>query len=109
MVEAPAGEIAHGPGAARLVTVFGATLNHENAKAIAYTLFATVDGILADRAFLAGAGATIADVAGYAYIAHAPEGGVSLDAYPNIRAWLGRVEALEGFVAMPATAVGLAA
>ena len=52
---------------------------------------------------------TIADVANYSYTAHAPEGNVSLDPYPNVRAWLARFEALPGFQAMPATAVGLAA
>ena len=43
---------------------------------------------------------TLADIASYSYIAHAPEGGVGLSAYPAIRAWLARVEALEGFVGM---------
>ena len=43
---------------------------------------------------------TIADLAGYTYIAHAPEGGVDLAPYPNVRAWLRRVEALPGFVGM---------
>ena len=52
---------------------------------------------------------TIADVATYTYIAHAPEGNVALDAYPAIRGWLKRIEALRGFVPMQATAVGLAA
>jgi glutathione S-transferase len=52
---------------------------------------------------------TIADVAAYSYIAHAPEGGVALDDYPQIRAWLGRVEALPGFVAMQATPPALVA
>ncbi len=104
-----AGRIASGPAAARLVTVFGANLDHENAKNSANALFATMDQILAHRAYLAGNEVTIADVAGYAYIAHAPEGGVSLDPYPHIRAWLGRIEALESFVPMQQTAVGLAA
>ena len=58
---------------------------------------------LADRAFLTGDRPTLADVAGYSYIAHAPEGEVSLDPYPNIRVWLARIEALPGFVPMQAT------
>ena len=84
-------------------------LDHENAKTVANDLFAVMDQLLADHAFLAGNEVTIADIAGYSYIAHAPEGGVSLDPLPNIRAWLGRIEALDGFVPMPRTAVGLAA
>ena len=43
------------------------------------------------------------------YPAHAPEGGVSLEPYPHVRAWLARVEALPGFVGMPATRAGLLA
>mgnify|MGYP002653329791 CR=1 FL=1 len=52
---------------------------------------------------------TIADVAHYSYTAHAPEGGVSLEPYPNIRAWLARIEALPGFVPFPQTPAGLRA
>ena len=55
---------------------------------------------LEGRDWLAADHATIADVAIYAYTAHAPEGGASIDGYPRLRAWLSRVEALPGFVAM---------
>jgi glutathione S-transferase len=41
--------------------------------------------------------ATIADVALYAYTHVAHEGDFSLDGYPAIRHWLGRVEALPGY------------
>jgi len=95
-----AGEIAAGPCAARLVTVFGATLDHEAAKRIAHALFKTMDAHLQGREWLAADRPTLADIAGYSYIAHAPEGGVSLAPYPAIRAWLGRIEGLENFVAM---------
>jgi glutathione S-transferase len=64
---------------------------------------------LSERAFLVGDQPTIADIANYAYIAHAPEGNVSLQDYPHVRAWLSRIEALPGFVPMPKTAIGLAA
>ncbi|MGU7774151.1 glutathione S-transferase family protein [Burkholderia sp. MR1-5-21] len=104
-----AGPIAVGPAAARLVTVFGAPLDHEAAKHRAVKLFDAIDAELAGKPFAAGAQPTIADIAGYTYIAHAPEGGVSLAPYPHIRAWLARVEALPGFVAMPTTRVGLLA
>ncbi|WP_286249848.1 glutathione S-transferase family protein [Marinobacter shengliensis] len=95
-----AGEIAHGPCAARLVTVFNAPLDHEHAKAAAHRLFAVMEQTLKVRDFLAGSAITIADVAGYSYIAHAPEGGVSLEGYPSIRAWLKRIESQERFVGM---------
>jgi glutathione S-transferase len=104
-----AGQIASGPCAARLVTVFGAPLDHERAKTIAERLFEVMEPHLARQPFLVGAHPTIADVAGYSYIAHAPEGDVSLEPYPHIRAWLDRIKALPGFIPMPATKAGLAA
>lgn len=104
-----AGPIASGPAAARLVNVFGAKLDHDAAKVKARNTFDVVEKHLENQPFLAGNTPTIADVSNYAYIKHAPEGDVDLTPYPNIRAWLGRVEALKGFVAMQATAAGLAA
>lgn len=104
-----AGEIAGGPAAARLVTVFGAGLDHDAAKATAGKLFDVLERWVADRPFLAGADPTIADVAAYAYIAHAPEGGVALSDRPQIQAWLGRIEQLPGFVPMQRTTVAPAA
>ncbi|WP_343730849.1 glutathione S-transferase [Duganella sp.] len=103
-----AGKIAGGPATARLVTVFNAPRDHEAAKTMAVRLFDVMERELQGRRWLVGDHATIADVAGYSYIAHAPEGGVSLKPYPNIRAWLDNVRALPGFVPMPATKAGLA-
>lgn len=102
-----AGPVASGPAAARLVNVFGAGLDHQKAIDTAYALFDVLEAHLVGRTWLATDHATIADVANYAYIAHAPEGDISLENYPNIRTWLGRIEALPGFVAMQATAAGL--
>lgn len=95
-----AGEIAPGPAAARLVHVFGAKLDHEAAVARAHALFTVMEPILNNSAYLAGDEITLADVAGYSYIAHAPEGGVSLEPYPAIRAWLERIEGQPNFVPM---------
>jgi len=108
-LSAAAGPIAFGPAAARLVTVFKAPLDHERTKTVAYALFDVMEQELATRSWLAADRVTIADIAGYSYIAHAPEGDVSLEPYPHIRAWLKRVEDLPGFVAMKATPIGLAA
>jgi glutathione S-transferase len=107
-LSAAAGKIAYGPAAARLVTVFNAPRDHEVAKDIAARLFDVMEQELQGRRWLVGEHASIADIAGYSYVAHAPEGGVSLKPYPNIRAWLDNVRALPGFVAMPATKAGLA-
>lgn len=103
------GPVFNGPCRARLVTVFGADLDHALAKATAEKLFATLDPILADKTFLVDERPTIADIALYSYIAHAPEGGVALDPHQHIVAWLRRIEALPGFAPMPATKAGLLA
>ena len=104
-----AGPVAGGPAAARLVTVFGAGLDHQRAIETAHGVLATLDAHLEGRDWLVGTRPTLADVANYAYIAHAPEGGVELSAYGNVRAWLRRIEGLPGFVPMQTTAAGLAA
>jgi glutathione S-transferase len=104
-----AGPLAFGPAAARLVTVFGAAFNTDEVIGRAHTLLKVIDAELAKAPFLTGSQPTIADVANYSYIAHAPEGNVSLEPYANVRSWLARIEALPGFVPMPRTATGLQA
>lgn len=96
-----AGELSSGPGAARLADKFGVPLDAGKARDLAQRLFGLVDAHLADRPFLVGDGPTIADVAMYSYTALAPEGGVALTPYSHMRAWLGRVESLPGYIAMP--------
>ena len=102
-----AGPIAFGPAAARLITVFGAKLNADELIERSHNLLKVMDSELGKTPYLAGSEPTIADVAAYSYIAHAPEGNVSLDDYGNVRAWLVRIEVLPGFVGMPRTVAGL--
>jgi glutathione S-transferase len=47
---------------------------------------------LANAPFLAGDQVSLADVSLVAYTRLSPEGGFSLDAYPAVRDWVGRVE-----------------
>ena len=104
-----AGPIAQGPATARLINLFGAKLDHVKAIETAHNVLNTLDEHLEGRDWLATDHPTIADISNYSYIAHAPEGDVSLQHYPNIKAWLQRVEALPGFIPMQASVVGLAA
>lgn len=105
-----AGQLAYGPCAARLITVFKRPFDADEVIARAHALFAVMEQELAAHPWLVpGEAPTLADVANYTYTAHAPEGNVSLDPYPAIRAWLARVEALPGFMPMPVTAAGLRA
>lgn len=104
-----AGELAYGPCAARLITVFGADFNAEEVIARAHVLLARLERHLSGRQWLAADHPTIADVALYSYLARAPEGNVDLSSYVQVRAFLARIEALPGFVAIPETAAGLTA
>ncbi|HEU0197596.1 MAG TPA: glutathione S-transferase family protein [Nevskiaceae bacterium] len=104
-----AGEILHGPGFARAVNLFHRPLDLPKAQALAKSLFTVLDVELASTRFAIGDHPTLADVAGYSYIAAAPEGGIALEAYPHLSAWLARIEALPHFVPMPQNPVGLRA
>jgi len=104
-----AGPVSQGPATARLINLFGAHLDHVKAIETAHNLLSTLDEYLEGRDWLVADHVTIADIANYSYIAHAPEGDVALQYYPNVRTWLQRIEALPGFVAMQASTVGLAA
>ena len=104
-----AGPLAFGPSAARVVQLFKLPTDPTEAIVRAQGLLQFMEGELGRTPFLAGERATLADVAHYAYVARAPEGLVTLQPYPAIRAWLARVEALPGFVPMVKSPVGLAA
>jgi glutathione S-transferase len=80
-----AGKIASGPANARLVNVFAASLDHTSAITTAHTILGQLDTYLAGKEWLVGKMPTIADIANYTYIKHAPEGDVSLDKYQNIK------------------------
>ncbi|MEP0521934.1 MAG: glutathione S-transferase [Hyphomicrobiales bacterium] len=103
-----AGEIAFGSCAARLITIFQAPLDPDFAAATASKAMQKLEMGLENHDWLVGSRPTIADVAAYSYTAHAPEGNISLEPYPNVRSWIARFEALPSFEAMPATAAVLA-
>jgi glutathione S-transferase len=96
-----AGEVKYGPATARGIAALGAKGDRAQAAAIADRLLAFMETHLHGRNYLAAANPTIADLACYSYVAHAPEGGISLDPYPAVQAWLRRVEALPRFKPMP--------
>ncbi|KRP67725.1 glutathione S-transferase family protein [Pseudomonas orientalis] len=106
-LSAAAGQLHAGPATARLATVFGAEVDTAAAINRAHALLDVMEQQLGDSRFLAGDLPSIADIAFYTYVAHAPEGNVSLADYPQVRAWLASIEALPGFVGMPRTMAGL--
>jgi glutathione S-transferase len=100
-----AGEVMYGPATARMVVQFNMEGDPVRSVAIAGRLLVFLEGHLEGRSFLAAEHPTIADLACYSYVAHAPEAGIELDAYPQVRAWIKRVEALPRFAPMPARPV----
>lgn len=103
------GEIAYGPSAARLITLFGAPLNTDEAIKRSHAILKLIDDELNGRFWIASNLPTVADVALYSYVAAAPEGNVDVSGYANINTWLKRIEALPGFFAFQQNAVGLRA
>jgi glutathione S-transferase len=96
-----AGPLFAGPAVARLVGLFDAKHDLARAHAVAAGVLGVMEAHLAANGpYFAAETPTIADIALYSYTAHAPEGHVSLDPYPQIRAWIGRIEGLPGFVPM---------
>lgn len=102
-----AGLIAFGPGAARLVTLFGASFNPTEVIERSKSVLTVINEELSERPFITGQNVTIADVSLYSYISSAPEGNVDIKPYTHILRWLQHMEALPGFVPFQQSAVGL--
>ena len=96
-----ANELQNGPCAARLVDKFGYAIDKANTLERAARILPLIEAHLAAHQWLALGRPTIADCAVMPYVALAPEGGISLEAYPNIRQWIARIKALPGFIPMP--------
>lgn len=98
-------EVWEGPGMARMIKIFGVPKDHDAAVEVANNIFTSLfEKRLADHDWLVGDNPTIADVSNYGYIAAIVEGDFDLKAYPNICAWIERMEAYPGFAKMPPAA-----
>ncbi len=95
-----AGEVKFGAAIARAIKLFNGAGHLDYAQSIAKRLLDFMQAHLYGRKWLATEHVTIADLACYSYIAHAPEGGISLDAYPAVLEWIKQVESLTGFSEM---------
>jgi len=104
-----AGEIAFGLASARLINVFNAPFDVEFTQATANGTLTKLETRLENRDYLVGDQLSIADIAIYSYVFAAPEGGVSLEPYPNVRQFLTNIESQHGFVPMEETKAGLRA
>ena len=94
-------EIARGPGDARLHDKFGVKLDVRAAREKAARILGLMEAHLARQQWLALDRPTIADIACMPYVALSHEGGISLEPYLAVKAWVERVKALPGFIPMP--------
>lgn len=94
-------EIANTIATARLHYLFGTTIDVAAVEKQSYAVLKVIDEHLATREWLECDRPTIADIACFPYIGLAADGKLSLDAYPNIIAWIDRIKQLPGYVGMP--------
>ena len=95
-------EIHYGLQFARGIKNLGRAGNLEECQAYGKTALRVLDGRLSGREWLALDRMTIADIACFPYIAMAPDADVSLGEYRAVTAWIGRIEALPGYIPVPA-------
>ncbi|EJN04962.1 glutathione S-transferase [Phyllobacterium sp. YR531] len=93
-----AGQVAFGPAAARLVTLFNAPFRPDEVINRAHGILKLIEAELTAHEWIVGSKPTIADIALYSYVARAPEGNVDLSDYAAVHAWLRRMEELPNFV-----------
>jgi glutathione S-transferase len=105
-----AGEVRQGVENARLYHLFGAkAINIERATEKAHLILQLLDNHLAEQDWLEFDHPTIADIAVFPYVALAPDGNISLDGYPNVLAWIERIQHLPNFIGMRHIEVPVAA
>jgi glutathione S-transferase len=91
-------EINYGLKAARVMLTYDRPGHLAEFQAHGREGLAVLEGRLSRNDWLAADRPTIADLACYPYTATAPEGGVPIDDYPSINAWIARIEALPGWI-----------
>ncbi|PZV20078.1 MAG: glutathione S-transferase [Cyanobium sp.] len=96
-----AGEVRQGPESARFHHLFGVkAIPIERATEKADFILEQLERHLSQRLWLELDRPTIADIAVFPYVALAGDGGIDLAPYPNVCAWIARIQALPGYVPM---------
>jgi glutathione S-transferase len=81
--------------------VIGTQANQPQYQALGRMALDAMEKRLSNHDWLAADRITIADIACFPYVYHAPEAGLPLDPYPGIRAWLDRCRALPNWSSAP--------
>jgi glutathione S-transferase len=95
-----ANEIGNSLQPARLYYLLGEKVDIEAVSAKGKRVLDTLDAHLAKHTWLAADRPTIADLACMPYVGLSREGRLPLDSYANVMAWIERITALPGYVAM---------
>ncbi|CAM2008864.1 glutathione S-transferase family protein [Acanthopleuribacter pedis] len=96
-----ANEAGRGPADARLVKLFGAGLDYNQARQKTDALLNLLEQHLQGHDWLVGDAITIADIAVFPYVGLAGDAEISLEPYPAVRAWLNRITTQPNFIGMP--------
>jgi len=93
-------ELLYGLARSRAIKRLNRPFNLEQCQKEGRAGLDVLESWLSENDWLAAGHATIADIACYPYVMLAPEGEISLEPYPAVRAWLGRISELPGWIAM---------
>jgi glutathione S-transferase len=96
-----ANEIHHGPNMLRRHHRLGTLIDVEATTRRTLEAMAILEERLSGRDWLEGDVVSIADVAVYPYVEALPDAKLPLEPWPAVRAWLGRIAALPGYLPMP--------
>lgn len=100
-LSAAAYEVRLGPYDARLATLFPTLcVNPDTVEARSAIALKLYDDRLSNREWIALDHPTVADVAAFPGISQSGDGGISLQGYPAVEAWLTRVRGLPGFISL---------
>ena len=96
-----ANEIGNSLQPARVFYLLGEHVDIGLAQKKGMRVLRLLEAHLARHEWLACGRPTIADLLCFPYVGLCREGRLPLDEFPNVLAWIGRVVAMEGYVAMP--------
>ncbi|MGI9336673.1 MAG: glutathione S-transferase family protein [Gammaproteobacteria bacterium] len=93
-------ELLFGLARARATKLFGRPFNLEECQAYGRAGLDVLEQRLTKHEWLACSRPTIADIACFPYVALCHQGGLSLDAFARVRAWIAHIQTIEGYIGM---------
>jgi glutathione S-transferase len=93
-------EIQMGPSAARAFHLLGRPIDINHANQRSQDVLTLLNQRLGNRDWLELDHPTVADIACFPYIALTNDAKISLEPYPQVRAWIARIKALPGYIGM---------